>query len=153
MQLARDALNFLRNNADTLTNITIHVWISFASLIRGQNRILVPEDDYARNLAEIIVEISQYSPIPIFVNILKDARFFGSQSSIVSIAEEFAEILRNRGIMHSTHERFWKQIYACGSEPFYWRQGDGKEIIWAILEKSLMRQKVFLHCAMDHYMT
>ena len=122
LQIARDALNFLRNNADTLTNITVHVWISFASLIRGQNRILVPEDDYARNLAEIIVEISQYSPIPIFVNILKDARFFGSQSSIVSIAEEiaeeFAEILRNRGIMHSTHERFWKQIYACGSEPF-----------------------------------
>ena len=152
LQIATNALNFLRNNADTLTNITVHVWISFASLIRGQNRILVPEDDYARNLAEIIVDISQFSPTPIFVNILKDARFLGSQSSIVSIAEEFAEILRNRGIMHSTHERFWKQIYACGSEPFYWRQGDGKEIIWAILEKSLMRQKVFLHCAMDHYM-
>ena len=152
LQIARDAMNFLRYNADTLANITVHVWISFASLFRGQNRILVPEDDYAKNLAGIIEEISQYSPTPIFVNILKDARFFGSQSSIVSIAEEFAEILRNRGIMHSTHERFWKQIYACGSEPFYWRQGDGKEIIWAILEKSLMRQKVFLHCAMDHYM-
>ena len=152
LQIARNALNFLRYNADTLANITVHVWISFASLFRGQNRILVPEDDYAKNLAGIIEEISQYSPTPIFVNILKDARFFGSQSSIVSIAEEFAEILRNRGIMHSTHERFWKQIYACGSEPFYWRQGDGKEIIWAILEKSLMRQKVFLHCAMDHYM-
>ena len=133
LQIATNALNFLRNNADTLTNINVHVWISFASLIRGQNRILVPEDDYARNLAEIIVGISQFSPTPIFVNILKDARFLGSQSSIVSIAEEFAEILRNRGIMHSTHERFWKQIYACGSEPFYWRQGDGKEIIWAIL--------------------
>ena len=117
LQIATNALNFLRNNADTLTNITVHVWISFASLIRGQNRILVPEDDYARKLAEVIVEISQFSPIPIFVNILKDARFLGSQSSIVSIAEEFAEILRNRGIMHSTHERFWKQIYACGSEP------------------------------------
>ena len=44
LQLARDALKFLRNNADTLTNITVHVWISFASLIKGQNRILVPED-------------------------------------------------------------------------------------------------------------
>ena len=118
LQLATNALNFLRNNADTLANITVHIWISFASLIRGQNRILVPEDNYAKDLAEIVVEISQFSPTPIFVNILKDARFLGSQSSIVSIAEEFAEILRNRGIMHSTHERFWKQIYACGSEPF-----------------------------------
>ena len=59
--------------------------------------------------------------------------------------------MKSKGIMHSTHERFWKQIYACGSEPFYWKQGDGKEVIWAILEKSLMRQKIFLHCAMDHY--
>ena len=48
-------------------------------------------------------------------------------------------------------KRFWKQIYACGrSEPFYWKEGEGKEVIWAMLEKSLMRQKVFLHCAMDH---
>ena len=52
--------------------------------------------------------------------------------------------------MHSTNERFWKQIYACGHEPFYWKEGEGKEVIWAMLEKSLMRQKVFLHCAMDH---
>ena len=37
--------------------------------------------------------------------------------------------------MHSTHERFWKQIYACGAEPFYWRQGDGKEIIWATVRE------------------
>ena len=137
LQVAREALNFLRTNADSLPNITVHVWISFASLIKGQTRILVPEEGYVRKLADIINEISQYPPLPIFVNILKDARFFGSQSSIVSIAEEFAEILRSKGIMHSTHERFWKQIYACGSEPFYWKQGDGKEVIWAILEKSL----------------
>ena len=150
LQVAREALNFLRTNADSLPNITVHIWISFASLIKGQTRVLVPEDGYVRKLADIINEISQYSPLPIFVNILKDARFLGSQSSIVSIAEEFAEILRSKGIMHSTHERFWKQIYACGSEPFYSKQGDGKEVIWAILEKSLMRQKIFLHCAMDH---
>ena len=112
--------------------------------------MLVPEDDYVKTLADIINEISQNSPLPIFVNILKDARFLGSQSSIVSIAEEFAEILKSKGIMNSTNERFWKQIFACGAEPFYWRQGEGKEVIWAILEKSLMRQKIFLHCAMDH---
>ena len=58
--------------------------------------------------------------------------------------------MKDKGIMHSTHERFWKQIFACGAQPFYWRQGEGKEVIWAMLEKSLMRQKVFLHCAMDH---
>ena len=52
--------------------------------------------------------------------------------------------------MYSTNERFWKQIYACGHEPFYWKEGEGKEVVWAMLEKSLMRQKVFLHCAMDH---
>ena len=152
LQLARNALNFLRTNAQTLSSVTVHIWISFASLFRGQSRTLVQEDGFVVKLADIINDISQNSPLPIFVNILKDARFLGSQSSIVSIAEEFAVILKNKGIMHSTNERFWKQIFACGSEPFYWRQGEGKEVIWAILEKSLMRQKVFLHCAMDHSM-
>ena len=150
LKLATDALTFLRTNTATFTSVTIHIWISFASLFRGQNRTLVPNADFIVKLAGIITEISQEAPLPIFVNILKDARFLGSQSSIVSIAEEFARILKEKGIMHSTNERFWKQIYACGHEPFYWKEGEGKEVVWAMLEKSLMRQKVFLHCAMDH---
>ena len=150
LKLATEALTFLRTNTATFTSVTIHIWISFASLFRGQNRMLVPNADFIVKLAGIITEISQEAPLPIFVNILKDARFLGSQSSIVSIAEEFARILKEKGIMHSTNERFWKQIYACGHEPFYWKEGEGKEVVWAMLEKSLMRQKVFLHCAMDH---
>ena len=150
LKLATNALTFLRTNTATFTSVTVHIWISFASLFRGQNRMLVPNADFIVKLAGIITEISQEAPLPIFVNILKDARFLGSQSSIVSIAEEFARILKEKGIMHSTNERFWKQIYACGHEPFYWKEGEGKEVIWAMLEKSLMRQKVFLHCAMDH---
>ena len=150
LKLATDALTFLRTNTATFTSVTIHIWISFASLFRGQNRTLVPNADFIVKLAGIITEISQEAPLPIFVNILKDAWFLGSQSSIVSIAEEFARILKEKGIMHSTNERFWKQIYACGHEPFYWKEGEGKEVVWAMLEKSLMRQKVFLHCAMDH---
>ena len=150
LKLATNALTFLRTNTATFTSVTIHIWISFASLFRGQNRMLVPNADFIVKLAGIITEISQEAPLPIFVNILKDARFLGSQSSIVSIAEEFARILKEKGIIHSTKERFWKQIYACGHEPFYWKEGEGKEVIWAMLEKSLMRQKVFLHCAMDH---
>ena len=150
LKLATNALTFLRTNTATFTSVTIHIWISFASLFRGQNRMLVPNADFIVKLAGIITEISQEAPLPIFVNILKDARFLGSQSSIVSIAEEFARILKEKGIMHSTNERFWKQIYACGHEPFYWKEGEGKEVIWAMLEKLLMRQKVFLHCAMDH---
>ena len=148
LKIATDALTFLRTNASVLTSI-IHIWISFASLFRGQTRTLVPNAGFVTKLADIIGEISQNAPLPIFVNILNDARFLGSQSSIVSIAEEFAGILKDKGIMHSTNERFWKQIFACGGEPFYWRQGEGKEVIWAMLEKSLMRQEVFLHCAMD----
>ena len=109
-----NALNFLRTNAQTLSSVTVHIWISFASLFRGQSRTLVQEDGFVVKLADIINDISQNSPLPIFVNILKDARFLGSQSSIVSIAEEFAVILKNKGIMHSTNERFWKQIFACG---------------------------------------
>ena len=150
LKLATDALTFLRTNTATFTSVTIHIWISFASLFRGQNRTLVPNADFIVKLAGIITEISQGAPLAIFVNILKDARFLGSQSSIISIAEEFARILKEKGIMHSTNERFWKQIYACGHEPFYWKEGEGKEVVWATLEKSLMRQKVFLHCAMDH---
>ena len=153
LKIANDALSYLRKNANILPNITVHVWISFAPLFKSLNRILVPNDDYIQKLIEIVVEISKNSPLPIFVNILKDARFLGSKPSIVSIAEEFAQAMKSKGILHSTHERFWKQIYACGSVPFYWKQGEGKEVLWAILEKSLMRQKVFLHCAMDHFIT
>ena len=116
LKLATNALTFLRTNTATFTSVTIHIWISFASLFRGQNRMLVPNADFVVKLAGIITEISQEAPLPIFVNILKDARFLGSQSSIVSIAEEFARILKEKGIMHSTNERFWKQIYACGHE-------------------------------------
>ena len=148
LEIAKDALRYLQNN--DLANVTVHVWISFASLIKSQSRVYAPNDDFVKKLIGIVIEISKSSPLPIFVNILKDARFFGSNSSIVSIAEEFARAMKNQGILHSTHERFWKQIYACGSAPFYWKVGDGKEVIWAILEKSLMRQKVFLHCALDH---
>ena len=148
LDTANEALKYLQDN--DLTNVTVHVWISFAPLIKSQCRIYVSNDEYVKKLIEIVIQISESSPLPIFVNILKDARFFGSSSSIVSIAEDFARAMKNRGILYSTHERFWKQIYACGTEPFYWKTGEGKEVIWAILEKSLMRQKVFLHCALDH---
>ena len=127
LKLATNALTFLRTNTATFTSVTVHIWISFASLFRGQNRVLVPNADFIVKLAGIITEISQEAPLPIFVNILKDARFLGSQSSIVSIAEEFARILKEKGIMHSTNERFWKQIYACGHEPFYWKEGEGRK--------------------------
>ena len=49
LQLARNALTFLRANAETIPNITVHVWISFASLIKGQTRILVPEEGLSEN--------------------------------------------------------------------------------------------------------
>ena len=150
LKLATNALTFLRSNANAFSSATVHIWISFVALFRGQTRILMPNADFVTKFAEIITEISQAAHLPIFVNILRDARFLGSQSSIVSMAEELARILKEKGIIHSTNERFWKQIYACGREPFYWKEGEGKEVIWAMLEKSLMRQKVFLHCAMDH---
>ena len=38
LKLATNALTFLRTNTATFTSVTIHIWISFASLFRGQNR-------------------------------------------------------------------------------------------------------------------
>ena len=148
LKLANEAATFLRTNPDNLANMTVHVWITFASLLRGPNRILVPMDGYVTRLTEIITNLSNNSPSPIFVNILTDARFLGSKSSIVSIAEELAVNLKSRGILHSTNQKFWKQIYACGADPYSWKTGEGKEVIWAMLEKLLTRQKVFLHCAL-----
>lgn len=49
LQTANDALNFLRENAQAIQNITVHVWISFIPLIKGQNRILVPDDASSRD--------------------------------------------------------------------------------------------------------
>ena len=42
LRLATEALTFLRTNATILTSVTVHIWISFASLFRGQSRTLVP---------------------------------------------------------------------------------------------------------------
>ena len=38
LQLARNALSFLRTNAHVLSNVTVHIWISFTALFKGQNR-------------------------------------------------------------------------------------------------------------------
>ena len=40
LRLATEALTFLRTNATILTSVTVHIWISFASLFRGQSRTL-----------------------------------------------------------------------------------------------------------------
>ena len=74
LDTANEALKYLQDN--DLTNVTVHVWISFAPLIKSQCRIYVPNDEYVKKLIEIIIKISESSPLPIFVNILKDARFF-----------------------------------------------------------------------------
>ena len=58
LKLATEALTFLRTNTATFTSVTIHIWISFASLFRGQNRMLVPNADFIVKLAGIITEIS-----------------------------------------------------------------------------------------------
>ena len=42
LKLATNALSFLRTNTATFSSVTVHVWISFASLFRGQNRMLMP---------------------------------------------------------------------------------------------------------------
>ena len=62
LKLATNALTFLRTNTATFTSVTIHIWISFASLFRGQNRMLVPNADFVVKLAGIITEISQEAP-------------------------------------------------------------------------------------------
>ena len=113
-QTAEGALNFLKGSALSIQNVTVLTWISFTPQIKGQNRILIADDAYVKKLADIITDIHRNSPLPIFLNILTDARFLGSQSSIASIAEDFAGILKNRGILHSTSEKFWKEMYACG---------------------------------------
>ena len=63
----------------------------------------MPNADFITKLAEIITEISQAAHLPIFVNILRDARFLGSQSSIVSMAEELGKNLEGKG-HYSLHQ-------------------------------------------------
>ena len=68
LKLATNALTFLRTNTATFTSVTIHIWISFASLFRGQNRMLVPNADFVVKLAGIITEISQEAPLLQFLS-------------------------------------------------------------------------------------
>ena len=88
---------FLSKNPENLASTTVHVWSSFASLLKGPNHTLVPVEGYVARLTESITNLSNNSPLPIFVNILTDAPFHGSKSSIVSMAEELAMNMKSRG--------------------------------------------------------
>ena len=151
LKLATNALTFLRSNANAFSSATVHIWISFAALFRGQTRILMPNADFITKLAEIITEISQAAHLPIFVNILRDARFLGSPIFDCIHGRGACKNLEGKRALFTPPMRDSGNRYMpVDVSLFIGKKVKAKEVIWAMLEKSLMRQKVFLHCAMDH---
>eukprot|EP00435_Cladocopium_sp_Y103_P064440 s184_g26.t1 len=43
----------------------------------------------------------------------------------------------------------WRALFAIGKAPHKVRQGAGKDLTWAIIEKTLFRQKMMLMCALE----
>eukprot|EP00435_Cladocopium_sp_Y103_P007902 s2840_g2.t1 len=73
-------------------------------------------------------------------------------SVTTKLSRELAENLRSKGILVATDQRLWRSMYANFGRQFPIMQTQragtlGKTAIWAVIEKNLFRQRVFLMCA------
>eukprot|EP00435_Cladocopium_sp_Y103_P047933 s1604_g14.t1 len=147
--LFASATSYLLGLKDDHKSVTVHVWLSFNTFIRGQDRHFEDMEGYVERVANHIEVLQEYSPTPIFVNLLNHANFLGSKAAIAPVMNELATRLRSVGILQSSNEKFWRGMYACGGGPHFWKKGEKKEIIWAYMEKMLFRQKMMLLCGLD----
>eukprot|EP00435_Cladocopium_sp_Y103_P018029 s70_g4.t1 len=147
--LFASAATYLTELKNDQKSVTVHVWLSFNTLIKGQDRHFEDVDGYVERVANHIEVLQEYSPTPVFVILLSDANFLGSKASIAPLVNELATRLRSVGILQSKNDKFWRGMYACGGDPHFWKKGEKKEIIWAYIEKMLFRQKMMLLCGLD----
>eukprot|EP00435_Cladocopium_sp_Y103_P069136 s370_g32.t1 len=141
----------LRDQVDRLRHALENAEITARqeSMAVSQDRHFEDVDGYVERVANHIEVLQEYSPTPIFVNLLSDANFLGSKAAIAPVMNELATRLRSVGILQSSNDKFWRGMYACGGDPHFWKRGEKKEIIWAYMEKMLFRQKMMLLCGLD----
>ena len=135
-------------------NVTVHVWLSmqFLHAETPPYQVLL-EKDFNKMFVKAIVELDGKTTRPILVTLSADSNFNEIDSITSSIAMELTDMLRSKGIMVTTDQRIWRSMYSVYGRQFriFSTQRSahnyGKTAIWAVMEKHLFRQRVFLMCA------
>eukprot|EP00435_Cladocopium_sp_Y103_P053623 s370_g17.t1 len=138
-----------------LVNLTIHVWLSM-SFVMNPNppHILLAEANFHIMVRASIQELEEMCARPVFVAVCPDSRFNKVEGRTDEMAKRLTAELRDWGILVSTSENMWRMMFSqFGHQYKILRKAPegsaGKNAIWAAIEKSLFRQRVFLMCASD----
>ena len=147
---------YLENDVNDDGNVTVHIWLSMQFLHDSSPPYQVfLERDFNKLFVDAIVRLDGKTTRPILVTISTDSNFNEIDSITSSVAMEIADMLRSKGIMVTTDLRIWRSMYSVYGRQFSIfssrRSGAGasygKTAIWAVMEKHLFRQRVFLMCA------
>ena len=147
---------YLDNDVNDDGNVTIHIWLSMQFLhdSRPPYQVFL-ERDFNKSFVDAIVKLDGKTTRPILVTISTDSNFNEIDSITSSVAMEIADMLRSKGIMVTTDQRIWRSMYSVYGRQFSIFSSRrsaagsnyGKTAIWAVMEKHLFRQRVFLMCA------
>lgn len=133
--------------------VTVHIWLSlqFLHAARPPHNVIL-ENDFTDRFVKGIVDLDQEVSRPVIVAINNDSMFNGLDSITSRKAVELIEALRLQGILVTSDQRMRRSMYSqFGSQYSILSSSKGgslgKTAIWAIIEKNLFRQRVFLMCA------
>eukprot|EP00435_Cladocopium_sp_Y103_P021927 s3816_g5.t1 len=142
---------YLKDNP-TLVNVTIHVWLSMSFVLNpNPPHIVLAEANFHVFVCSAIQDLEELCPRPVFVAICPDSMVAGRTDEV---ARRLTAELRDYGILVSTSENMWRMMFSqFGHQCKILRKtptgSAGKAAIWAAIEKTLFRQRVFLMCASD----
>eukprot|EP00435_Cladocopium_sp_Y103_P043653 s1874_g12.t1 len=153
LQTARSLRHHLKTSMALGSKTTVHVWFSFAAVMKFNPtqhgaKMNVPEG-FFNKFTDILVEIQKDVARPILVCLLPDGEFHGVTIDQRKVASTFEQQLKAKGIMSTTTNYMWRALFAIGKMPHKIRQGAGKDLTWAIVEKVLFRQKMMLMGALE----
>ena len=95
-------------------------------------------------------EIQEASGTPIFVSVLGDAAFHGSKANLQNTARQMHDELNKIGILCTVNSMMWRGAYAmAGNTMYHFIQKNDRDVIWAHLDRRLLRQKILTACSMD----
>eukprot|EP00435_Cladocopium_sp_Y103_P046313 s1586_g13.t1 len=147
MSIAKNLRNHLKENTALGSKTTVFASVMKFSPAQRDAKLNVP-DGYFNKLTDLLVDIKEVAR-PILVCLLPDGEFLGVSTDLRKLANSFDQQLKARGIMSTASNYMWRAIYAIGKGPHKVRTGSGKELTWAIIEKTLFRQKMMLMFALE----
>eukprot|EP00435_Cladocopium_sp_Y103_P057865 s295_g20.t1 len=154
MDAPERVLKYLKDNP-AIVNVTIHVWLSMSFVINPlPPYILLAEANFHVSFRFAIQDLEEKCLRLVFVAICPDSNFNQVAGQTDEVARRLTAELRKHGILVSSSENMWRMM--CSQFGHQYKtlrkspEGSaGKTAIWAAIEKTLFRQRVFLMCSSD----